>query len=327
MSTNEQAQTNWGKHQSEFTKTSQRMKCKRGNQINFVRKSKKKSQNEVRIFFFEFEISAVVRTRIFATGRNEVAYIDLDMKDHASSLTSFDKQRMVRFILLGASGVGKTSILHRFCDGRFIGSTQSTIGVDFKWRDIEVDGEVFRLHVWDTAGQEQFKVIARNYYRQADGALLVYDSTDPQTLDELQSFIDDARELCPLGVVFVLLGNKCDLVATTKSKVVSRESGEAFARRRGIPLFFETSAANGACIDEAFEVLCRHVLNNRRANTDLDSISQFSSPPRNNNNGRKTGEFRRSSAQPGSRNTTVKLGQQGTSKGTEGNGVKDCCHR
>lgn len=240
-----------------------------------------------------------------------------------SALTSFDKQRMVRFILLGSSGVGKTSILHRFCDGKFIGSSlQSTIGVDFKWRDIEVDGEVYRLHVWDTAGQEQFKVIARNYYRQADGAVLVYDATDPQTLDELQSFIDDARELCPLGVVFVLLGNKVDLVSSTRGgKVVPRDAGEAFARRRGIPLFFETSAANGACIDEAFEVLCRHVLNNRRANTDLDTISQQSSPSRGvSGDRRRTGEFRRSTGPK----APVKLRASPTTKESE---KKECCKR
>lgn len=238
-------------------------------------------------------------------------------------LTSFDPQRMVRFILLGTSGVGKTSILHRFCDGKFIGSTQSTIGVDFKWRDIELDGEIFRLHVWDTAGQEQFKVIARNYYRQADGALLVYDATDPQSLDELQGFIDDARELCPLGVVFVLLGNKIDLVSSSKSEAV-RAQGEAFARRRGIPLFFETSAANGACIDEAFEVLCRHVLNNRRANNDLESISLHSSPFRDKNRDerRRTSEFRRSNG-PG---RPVKLGK-GVDSSTADDKKKTCCKR
>lgn len=185
-----------------------------------------------------------------------------------------------------------------------------------------MDGEVYRLHVWDTAGQEQFKVIARNYYRQADGALLVYDCTDPHTLEELQSFIDDARELCPLGVVFVLLGNKVDLASSMKGQVVPRESGEAFARRRGIPLFFETSAANGACIDEAFEVLCRHVLNNRRASTDLETISQFSSPARPNNDRRRTGEFRRTSASP---KGPVKLSGKGGSPHTPSDEKKSCC--
>lgn len=230
-----------------------------------------------------------------------------------SSATSFDKSRMVRFILLGSSGVGKTSILHRFCDGKFLGATQSTIGVDFKWRDVEIDGETYRLHIWDTAGQEQFKVIARNYYRQADGALLVYDCTDPSTLEELQSFVDDARELCPLGVVFVLLGNKCDLAGRRK-EVVNKDQGEAFARRRGIPLFFETSAANGTCIDEAFEVLCRHVLNNRRANADLDGITQSQLGGRTP---RRT-EFRRSSA----RASPVRIGQPAQREEQEG---KKCC--
>jgi Ras-related protein Rab-2A len=199
---------------------------------------------------------------------------------------SFDKSGIVRFILLGCAGVGKTSILHRFCDGRFTHQSQSTIGVDFKWRDIELDGETFRLQVWDTAGQEQFKVIARSYYRQADGVLLVYDTTNEETLDGLESFIEDARELCNLGVVFILLGNKSDLIgdasggtrssSTFMNQNVSREVGEQFARRHGIPLFFETSAKTGDHIDDAFEVLCRHVLNNRVANGELSSISAHS---------------------------------------------------
>ena len=181
------------------------------------------------------------------------------------------RDNIVRFILLGSSGVGKTSILYKFCDGRF-GLSSTTIGVDFKWRDIDVNGITYRLHVWDTAGQEQYKVIAKPYYRQADGAVLVYDCMSSTSLQELDQFVADARELCPLGAAMVLLGNKCDL-PRTGGAAVTREQGEAFARRRGIPLFFETSAANGTCIDEAFEVLCRHALNNRRSNTMLAEVS------------------------------------------------------
>ena len=141
--------------------------------------------------------------------------------------------------------------------------------------------ERVRLHVWDTAGQEQFRVISRPYYRQADGALLVYDVTSAQTMHALDQFIEDAREYCPLGVVMVLLGNKCD--RPPNEIEVSAEQGENFARRRGIPLMFQTSAKNGQHVDEAFEVLCRHVMNNQKSAQLLTQVGQengTTSPPR-----------------------------------------------
>lgn len=184
---------------------------------------------------------------------------------------------MVKFILLGCCGVGKTAILNRFCDGRFLPNTHATIGVDFKFRDIEMEnGEAYRLHVWDTAGQEQFHVVSKPYYRQADAVVLVYDCTSPDSLNTLDRYVNEARDLCPLGTPMALLGNKCDLLATNSnlenSQIVFKSEAEQFAKRRGIPVFFETSAANGQCIDEAFEVLCRHAVNNRRANGDLREI-------------------------------------------------------
>lgn len=177
---------------------------------------------------------------------------------------------MVKFILLGECGVGKTSILNRFCDGRFTTQTQATIGVDFKYRDIDLDEGNFRLHVWDTAGQEQFHVVSKPYYRQADGVVLVYDCTSVDSLHALDRYVTEARELCPLGSTMALLGNKCDLPMGVTG--VSRTDAEQFAKRRGIPIFFETSAANGQCIDEAFQLLCKHVINNRRTNGDLREI-------------------------------------------------------
>lgn len=179
---------------------------------------------------------------------------------------------LLKIILLGESGVGKTSILNRFCDGRFTLNAQSTIGVDFKHRDIALEsGSAYRLHVWDTAGQEQFHVVSKPYYRQADAVVLVYDCTSMASLSALDRYIADARELCPLGTLFVLLGNKCDL--TLGPSGVTRSVAEQFAKRRGVPIFFETSAANGSFIDEAFELLCRHIANTRDTSGGLREAS------------------------------------------------------
>lgn len=169
----------------------------------------------------------------------------------------------LRFILVGNSGVGKSSILYRFCEQRF-GSVLTTVGVDFRWRDVTIDGSIFRVQVWDTAGQEQFKAISKPYYRQADGVLLVYDCLVPQSLTDLESYVRDTRELCSIGVGMILLGNKIDMIKSTTVPVVSSHCGERFASAWDIPFFYETSAATGASIDDAFEVLCRHVMNNQK---------------------------------------------------------------
>lgn len=187
-----------------------------------------------------------------------------------TSSTRESGHTMVKFILLGTTGVGKTSLLQRFAEGKFQ-TNASTIGVDFRWRDVDLaEGQRQRIHVWDTAGQEQFQAISRPYYRQADGALLVYDCCNKTSLFELESFLNDARELCPLGTAFVLVANKTDKRPASSTSiasvpkefedvVVTTVEGEKWAKRRGIPLFFETSAKNGDWVDACFVALAKHV--------------------------------------------------------------------
>ena len=171
--------------------------------------------------------------------------------------------QVLKFVLLGDAGVGKSSLVTRFCDNRFIQSS-STVGVDFKWQDMEIEGDLVRLHLWDTAGQEKYRVIAKPYYRQADGVVLVYDCTSMSSMTGLASYLADVRELCPLGALIVLLGNKCDVDPTYIE--VPREAAESFAKQNGISMFFETSAKQGTRVDEAFRVLARHVCHAKKLN-------------------------------------------------------------
>ncbi len=134
------------------------------------------------------------------------------------------------------------------------------------------NGETKRVQVWDTGGQEQFRAISKPYYRNADCVLLIFDILDSRTLHDLESYLIDARELCPLGAVFGLIGTKGDL-RVDGLQCVSSVQGKAFARRFGIPVYFETSAATGWNVEEAFLVLCQHVVNNRRTEQLLRVLS------------------------------------------------------
>ena len=133
-----------------------------------------------------------------------------------------------------------------------------TLGVDFKYRDVERGEDVVRLTIWDTAGQDHYRHLADQFYRRAQGVLLVYDVGDAQTLEGLRGFIDEMRMKCPHGHVPVLIGNKIDI--PENERAVATEAGMTFAQRNGIPLFYETSARDGQHVDDAFLALCDHCI-------------------------------------------------------------------
>lgn len=153
-----------------------------------------------------------------------------------------------KYIIIGDSGVGKSCLLLQFTDKRFEPLHDLTIGVEFGARLISIQGKSVKLQIWDTAGQESFRSITRSYYRGASGALLVYDVTRRDTFTHLQSWLEDAKANANTALVIMLIGNKCDL---DSKRQVSREEGEAFARRNGL-VFMETSAKTALNVDDAF---------------------------------------------------------------------------
>lgn len=155
---------------------------------------------------------------------------------------------LFKYIIIGDSGVGKSCLLLQFTDKRFEPMHDITIGVEFGARLINIQGKSVKLQIWDTAGQESFRSITRSYYRGACGALLVYDVTQRESFTHLQSWLEDAKANANTALVIMLIGNKCDLES---ARQVSREEGEAFARRNGL-VFMETSAKTAENVDEAF---------------------------------------------------------------------------
>uniref|UniRef100_A0A8C7DPY5 small monomeric GTPase n=1 Tax=Oncorhynchus kisutch TaxID=8019 RepID=A0A8C7DPY5_ONCKI len=119
---------------------------------------------------------------------------------------------LLRLLVLGDSGVGKTCLLCRFTDNEFNSSHISTIGVDFKMRTLQVDGIKVRVQIWDTAGQERYQTITKQYYRRAQGILLVYDITSSSSFQHILKWASDVDEMNVLSLfgllaVFIFIHN------------------------------------------------------------------------------------------------------------------------
>jgi len=119
---------------------------------------------------------------------------------------------LIKLLLIGDSGVGKSCLLLRFSDDSFTPSFITTIGIDFKIRTIDLDGKRIKLQIWDTAGQERFRTITTAYYRGAMGILLVYDVTDEKSFGNIRNWIRNIEQHATESVNKILIGNKCDMV-------------------------------------------------------------------------------------------------------------------
>jgi len=163
---------------------------------------------------------------------------------------------LIKLLLIGDSGVGKSCLLLRFSDDSFTPSFITTIGIDFKIRTIELDGKKIKLQIWDTAGQERFRTITTAYYRGAMGILLVYDVTDEKSFNNIRTWIRNIDQHASEQVNKMLLGNKCDIV---EKKTIDTEKGKALAEEYGIK-FLETSAKNSINVEEAFITLAKDIM-------------------------------------------------------------------
>eukprot|EP00826_Nyctotherus_ovalis_P054151 TRINITY_DN707_c0_g1_i9.p1 TRINITY_DN707_c0_g1~~TRINITY_DN707_c0_g1_i9.p1 ORF type:complete len:208 (+),score=54.52 TRINITY_DN707_c0_g1_i9:109-732(+) len=162
---------------------------------------------------------------------------------------------LFKLLLIGASGVGKSSLLIRFADNSFSDTYISTIGVDFKIRTIDVDGELLKLQIWDTAGQERFKTITTTYYRGAHGIIVVYDVTDKGSFSAVENWMADVEKYASPTAIKMLIANKSDL--GTKQKVTPEE-GKELADHYNIP-FLMTSAKTAKNVETAFYTLAKKI--------------------------------------------------------------------
>ena len=158
----------------------------------------------------------------------------------------------VKYIIVGDSTTGKSSMLLQFTDKRFKQSFESsvTIGVEFGSREVQVKGRNMKIQVWDTAGQEKFRSVTRTFFRNAACALVVYDISNRASFDHISMWLDECRSSSTNEhLVIVVIGNKSDLGPTRRA--VSRQEGEEMAAKYGL-LIEETSAKTGENVDAAF---------------------------------------------------------------------------
>ena len=155
---------------------------------------------------------------------------------------------LFKYIIIGDSAVGKSNILLRYIHDKFNEEFQSTIGVEFGARNIKIEDKIYRIQIWDTAGQETFRSITRAYYKNSVCACVVYDITNKNSFQNIKSWLEDCKKQSPKTVFLILIGNKVDL---EDKRQVTYEEGSIFAEKNGM-LFFETSAKTGKNIEEIF---------------------------------------------------------------------------
>ena len=153
-----------------------------------------------------------------------------------------------KFVVIGDTGAGKSSVLLRFADNAFQDSYMATVAVDFRHRTVTINGESCKLQIWDTAGQERYRMITSAYYRGADAIVMVYDVTNQESIRHINDWMAEVNRYAAPDTCKLLIGNKCDLES---QRVVPTATAKSFAEELNIP-FIETSAKEGVNVDKAF---------------------------------------------------------------------------
>jgi len=173
------------------------------------------------------------------------------MNDQTTNFNGEDLEEMVfKFILVGDTGVGKSSILLKYTEKRFENEHNVTVGVDFRSKVLNYENKVLiKLQIWDTAGQETFGAIVRSFYRDAAAIFLVYNVKQRESFQSIERWLEEVRANCESDPIYILIGNQAD---NEQGREVSYEEGVECMKENDLSFFFETSAPDGKNIDLAF---------------------------------------------------------------------------
>ena len=182
--------------------------------------------------------------------------MEQSIDDNSCSIMEEDFDEKIKVMLIGDSSVGKTSLLKKYTKNEFSHSYITTIGIDFQIKYLNISNKKIKLQIWDTAGEERYRIVAKNYFNSTDGFIIVYDITKRESFDNINNWIEQIRDNAPNYSKSVLFGNKNDL---QDKREVDYEEGEELANKYNFK-FFETSAKDGININKGFENLARIIL-------------------------------------------------------------------
>ena len=165
----------------------------------------------------------------------------------------------LKILLIGDSSVGKTSILLKYIEDKFAENYVSTIGIEYKIKSLIINGKKVLLRIWDTSGQERYRSITQNFYRNANGILFIFDITNKETFDNIKNWLMDSDGCEDHKVTKILVGNKID---NNENRKVDDDIIQKFAEKKGMK-YFETSAKDGINIDQVFRKLAELILTNK----------------------------------------------------------------
>lgn len=167
-----------------------------------------------------------------------------------------EPQTVLRILMIGNSGVGKTSLVLRYDENTFSHKFVTTIGVDYRDKMVEIGGKSVKLQIWDTAGQERFRSLTSNFFSRADGMVLTYDVTDKKSFESLIDWVAQIRKHAPENTDLIVCGCKCDVPPDTRE--VSPDEAENFAQSLGTN-YFECSSKNNINVATVFMTLAQKI--------------------------------------------------------------------
>lgn len=195
------------------------------------------------------------------------------------------KKVLLKVIILGDSGVGKTSLMNQYVNKKFSNQYKATIGADFLTKEVMVEDRLVTMQIWDTAGQERFQSLGVAFYRGADCCVLVFDVTAPTTFKTLDSWRDEfliqASPRDPDNFPFVVLGNKIDL----ENRQVTTKRAQAWCQSKNNMPYFETSAKEAINVEQAFQTIARNAL---KQETEVELYNEFPDPIKLDRNDRSS---------------------------------------
>ena len=167
-----------------------------------------------------------------------------------------DFDEKIKIMLLGDSSVGKSSILRKYCKNEFLGKYITTIGIDFQIKNLTIDNKKIKVQIWDTAGEERYKVVTKSYFNSSNGFIIIYDITNRESFCNVNNWIEQISTLVGNNVKCILFGNKNDW---KHKRNVEAKEGIELAKKFNYK-FYETSAKDGNNIEEGFTSLIIDIL-------------------------------------------------------------------